>query len=73
MRAGKENDLPSPISLDFKKKSERPRPSTDRTSLGNSAVKTNGGQETLSLLEKKKQYSLALREKNLSKKGREDS
>ena len=61
-----------PIVLDHVQKKDRPRPHTDRTtSLQTSGLKEKVGQEGLSLIEKKKQYSMAIREKN--KKVKEES
>jgi hypothetical protein len=64
MREGKENEVPD-ITLDFKKKN-KPRPNTERKDLAGSGLKVTIGQELLTLIEKKKQYSLTIREKNLS-------
>jgi hypothetical protein len=52
--------MPSALDLNFKK--EKPRPNTDRAgSLSGSDLKNNANSDALSLIEKKKQYSMALR------------
>lgn len=59
IKEGKENEVPV-VSLDFKKK-QKAKANTDRTNLSNSGVKQNGTNDAISLIEKKKQYSQAIR------------
>lgn len=59
IKEGKENEVPV-VSLDFKKK-QKVKANTDRTNLSNSGVKQNGTNDAISLIEKKKQYSQAIR------------
>lgn len=69
----KENEVPSALTLDFKKKPTS-KPSTDRSStIGLSQLKKDISEihsQAISLLEKKKQYSRAIREKNLNTQGK---
>lgn len=73
----KDNEVPT-IGLDFSKK-QKPRPKTERVSSTNihstmnspsanqkfSVVKNQQNEMMLTLLQKKKQYSMAIREKNM--------
>lgn len=60
------------IALDFKKK-ERKRPKTDRAGADEPDARSAGKKDVISLLEKKKKYSMAIREKNLGRSRREES
>ena len=73
MKEDKENQIPPSIVLEFHKKPQS-RPSTDRnSSLQGSGVKQSSTHDSLSLIEKKKQYSLAIRSKNMGRMKRDDS
>ena len=70
---GKENEIPE-LSLDFSGKA-KPKPNTDRSVKAASELRKSVdlNSKTISLLEKKKQYSQALRQKNVQRNNTQTS